>query len=80
MSKLKTQSLHKRESALANSKRQLEILSNGIFKSGELPTFKAKIAEIGHAPLKPNTSGLLSPGRWYKKNQDRIKLKPAGKH
>ena len=31
-----TKSLKKRESDLANSNRQLEILSNGIFKNGEL--------------------------------------------
>ena len=45
MTKLKTQSLHKRESDLANANRQLEILSNGIFKNGELTTFSNKIKE-----------------------------------
>jgi radical SAM/Cys-rich protein len=69
MTKLKTQSLQKRESALANSKRQLEILSNGIFKSGELPTFKSKIAEIGHAPLKPNKLEILQINVGYMCNQ-----------
>ncbi|MDX1278203.1 MAG: radical SAM protein, partial [Oceanihabitans sediminis] len=39
MTKLKTQSLHKRESKLAQANKQLEILSNGIFQNGELPTF-----------------------------------------
>ena len=39
-------SLKKRESELANSKRQLEILSNGIFKNGGLPKFANKIAEL----------------------------------
>jgi len=39
MTKIKTTSLQKRESDLANSNRQLEILSNGIFQSGELPTY-----------------------------------------
>ena len=47
-----TKSLHKRENALAQSKKQLEILSNGIFQNGELPTFKDKIAETGQFPLK----------------------------
>jgi len=37
MGKLKTQSLQKRDSDLANSNKQLEILSNGIFQNGELP-------------------------------------------
>ena len=35
-----TKSLKKQDSELANANRQLEILSNGIFQSGELPTFK----------------------------------------
>ena len=52
MIKLKTQSLHKKGSDLANSNRQLEILSNGIFQNGELPTFKAKILETSQFPLK----------------------------
>ena len=39
--------LHKRHSDLANSNRQLQILSNGIFLSGELPKFKDKISETG---------------------------------
>ncbi len=52
-------SLHKRESELANAHRQLEILGNGIFKNGELPTFKDKITEIGHFPLRPNKLEVL---------------------
>jgi len=40
-----TKSLHKRNDELANANRQLEILSNGIFQNGELPTFKSKISE-----------------------------------
>ena len=38
-----TQSLHKRESDLANSNRQLEILSNGIFQNGEYQNLKIKL-------------------------------------
>ena len=45
MTKFKTQSLHKRDSDLANANRQLEILSNGIFQNGELTTFSNKIKE-----------------------------------
>ena len=48
MPKLKTQSLHKQESELAVANKQLEILSNGIFKSGELATFKDKIFYGNH--------------------------------
>jgi hypothetical protein len=57
MTKLKLQSLHKRESKLAQTNRQLEILSNGIFKSGELPKFKDKIAKTGQFPLRPKKLG-----------------------
>ena len=45
MTKLKTQSLHKRESELAKANKQVEYLSNGIFADGELPTFAKKIKE-----------------------------------
>jgi len=40
-----TKSLKKRDNELANANRQLEILSNGIFQNGELPTFAQKIKE-----------------------------------
>ena len=41
-------SLLARNNDLANTQRQLEILSNGIFKDGELPTFAEKIKETNH--------------------------------
>jgi len=69
MTKLKLQSLHKRESELAQSNRQLEILSNGIFKSGELPKFKDKIAETGHFPLRPKKLEILQINLGYMCNQ-----------
>ncbi|NQX86199.1 MAG: arsenosugar biosynthesis radical SAM protein ArsS [Flavobacteriaceae bacterium] len=56
---MKMKSLKKRDSALANSKRQLEILSGGIFQNGELPTFKTKIAETNQFPLKPKPLEIL---------------------
>lgn len=65
----KTQSLHKRQSALANSERQLELLSNGIFKNGELPTFKAKIAETNQFPLKAKKLEILQINLGYMCNQ-----------
>ena len=38
---MQLKSLKKRENELANAKRQLEILSNGIFQDEELPTFRS---------------------------------------
>lgn len=69
MTKLKTQSLHKRESELAYAERQLQILSNGIFKNGELPKFKDKIAETGHFPLRPKKLEILQINLGYMCNQ-----------
>lgn len=69
MTKLKLQSLHKRESELAQTNRQLQILSNGIFKSGELPKFKDKIAETGHFPLRPKKLEILQINLGYMCNQ-----------
>ena len=69
MTKIKTQSLHKRDSALAQSKRQLEILSNGIFQNGELPTFSKKIAETNQFPLKAKKLEILQINVGYMCNQ-----------
>ncbi len=69
MIKTKIQSLHKRESELANSNRQLEILSNGIFQNGKLPTFKDKIAETNQFPLKPNKLEVFQINLGYMCNQ-----------
>lgn len=69
MPKLKTQSLHKQESELAVANKQLEILSNGIFKSGELPTFKNKISETGQFPLKAKKLEILQINVGYMCNQ-----------
>ena len=48
-----TKSLQARNNDLANTQRQLEILSNGIFADGELPTFAKKIKETNQFPLRP---------------------------
>ncbi len=69
MTKLKLQSLHKRESELANANRQLEILSSGIFNSGELAKFKDKIADSGHFPLRPKKLEILQINLGYMCNQ-----------
>ena len=62
-------SLKKRESELANAQRQLDILSNGIFADGELPTFKEKIAETNQFPLKARTLEILQINLGYMCNQ-----------
>jgi len=62
-------SLHKRQSDLAQSNRQLEILSNGIFKNGELTKFKDKIAETNQFPLKAKTLEILQINVGYMCNQ-----------
>jgi len=69
MIKLKLQSLHKRDSELAQSNRQLEILSNGIFKIGKLPKFRDKIAGDGHLTLRPKKLEILQINLGYMCNQ-----------
>ncbi|MEN8885362.1 MAG: arsenosugar biosynthesis radical SAM (seleno)protein ArsS [Winogradskyella sp.] len=64
-----TKSLKKQGSDLAQSNKQLEILSNGIFKNGELPTFKAKISETSQFPLKANKLEILHINVGYMCNQ-----------
>ncbi len=64
-----TQSLKKQNKELANSERQLEILSNGIFKENELPTFAAKIKETDQFPLRPDTLEVLQINLGYMCNQ-----------
>ncbi|MBC8755452.1 arsenosugar biosynthesis radical SAM protein ArsS [Kordia sp. YSTF-M3] len=64
-----TKSLQKRESELANSNRQLEILSNGIFQNGELSTFANKIKETNQFPLRPKKIEILQINLGYMCNQ-----------
>ncbi|GGD49692.1 arsenosugar biosynthesis radical SAM (seleno)protein ArsS [Muriicola marianensis] len=64
-----TKSLKARHKELANTQRQLEILSNGIFRDGDLPYFKDKIAEIGMFPLKPRKLEVLQINVGYMCNQ-----------
>lgn len=63
------QSLKKRENQLANTEKQLEILSNGIFQDGELPTFKQSIDRIGQFPLQPRKLEILQINLGYMCNQ-----------
>ncbi len=69
MSKLKQQSLHKRENQLANPNRQLEILNGGIFENGELPTFAKKITQTNQFPLRPKKLEILQINLGYMCNQ-----------
>ena len=62
-------SLHKRHNELANAKRQVEILSNGIFQNGDLPKFKDKISESSQYPLRPNKIEVLQINVGYMCNQ-----------
>src|SRR5690554_7848977 len=62
-------SLHKRQNELANSNKQLEYLSNGIFKTGELDTFNDKIAKTNQYPLRPNKLEILQINLGYMCNQ-----------
>ena len=61
-------SLKKRNNDLANTQRQIEILSNGIF-TDELPTFAAKIKETNQFPLKPKSLEILQINVGYMCNQ-----------
>lgn len=63
------QSLNRRESELANTKKQLDILSNGPFADGELPTFRQKISETKQFPLRPKTIEILQINVGYMCNQ-----------
>ncbi|MFT4781939.1 radical SAM/Cys-rich domain protein [Psychroserpens burtonensis] len=69
MTKLKTQSLQKKGSDLAQSNKQLDILSNGIFQNGELPTFKTKISETSQFPLTAKKLEILQINVGYMCNQ-----------
>jgi radical SAM/Cys-rich protein len=69
MTKIKTQSLQKKGSALAQSNKQLDILSSGIFRNGDLPTFKSKISETNQFPLKAKKLEILQINVGYMCNQ-----------
>lgn len=62
-------SLHARHHQLANQQRQVEILENGIFQSGRLPTFKTKIDSAGQFPLRPSAIEIFQVNIGYMCNQ-----------
>lgn len=62
-------SLHAKNNELSKSERQLEILSNGIFKTGDLPTFAEKLHSCNQFPLKPKKLEILQINLGYMCNQ-----------
>ena len=64
-----TKSLKAQQSELSNTQRQLEILSNGIFKNGQLPTFKQKLKEQALPPIQPKKLSILQINIGYMCNQ-----------
>nr|WP_255724758.1 arsenosugar biosynthesis radical SAM (seleno)protein ArsS [Tenacibaculum sp. Mcav3-52]BFF39579.1 arsenosugar biosynthesis radical SAM protein ArsS [Tenacibaculum mesophilum] len=62
-------SLKSRNNDLANTQRQLEIISNGIFADGELPTFAKKLKETNQFPLRPKKLEILQINLGYMCNQ-----------
>ncbi|CAM1359169.1 Radical SAM/Cys-rich domain-containing protein [Tenacibaculum sediminilitoris] len=62
-------SLKSRNNDLANTQRQLEILSNGIFVNGELPTFAKNLKETNQFPLRPKKLEILQINLGYMCNQ-----------
>ncbi|MEN8964885.1 MAG: arsenosugar biosynthesis radical SAM (seleno)protein ArsS [Polaribacter sp.] len=62
-------SLKARNNDIANTSRQLEILSKGIFADGELPTFAAKISTTNQFPLRPKKLEVLQINLGYMCNQ-----------
>ncbi|MDR5589194.1 arsenosugar biosynthesis radical SAM (seleno)protein ArsS [Christiangramia sp. SM2212] len=64
-----TKSLKARKDDLSSPQNQLKFLSNGIFKYGDLPRFREKIAETGKFPLKPKKLEILQLNLGYMCNQ-----------
>jgi radical SAM/Cys-rich protein len=62
-------SLHARNHQLANQQKQQEILENGIFAEGKLPTFKKKISNLGFNPFKPAKIEIFQVNVGYMCNQ-----------
>lgn len=66
---MKTQSLHKRGAPLSKAQKQLEYLSNGIFRNGELPTFRQKVADSNMLPVTSQKLEILQLNLGYMCNQ-----------
>ena len=64
-----TKSLKARQNAFSNTQRQLDILSNGLFQDGTLPTFKEKIKAHQLEEIRPKTLQILQINLGYMCNQ-----------
>ena len=64
-----TKSLKAQKSILASTQKQLNLLSGGIFASGELPTFSERIAVQGESSLRPRKLEILQMNIGYMCNQ-----------
>lgn len=64
-----TKSLKARQNALSNTQRQLDILSNGLFQDGTLPTFEEKIKAYQLDAIRPKTLEILQINLGYMCNQ-----------
>ncbi len=62
-------SLHARQHQLAQQERQVDFLSNGVFKNGKLTPFQEKIAPLGFRPLKPTKIEIFQVNVGYMCNQ-----------
>jgi radical SAM/Cys-rich protein len=62
-------SLQAKDSPLSQTEKQLEILSNGIFKDGSLPTFADKIKKTNQFPLRSKKIEILQINLGYMCNQ-----------
>lgn len=62
-------SLSARKNALADAKKQLVLLSGGIFADGTLPTFKEKVKRAALPPLRPGKPEIFQMNVGYMCNQ-----------
>jgi len=62
-------SLHARHHQLAQQERQVEWLSNGIFKENKLPTFQQKLEQSGQFPLRSGAIEIFQINIGYMCNQ-----------
>ncbi|UII22059.1 arsenosugar biosynthesis radical SAM (seleno)protein ArsS [Fulvivirga ligni] len=62
-------SLQATQHKLSDTREQLQVLSNGIFKDGTLPTFKNKLEPINEFPLKPGQIEIFQVNVGYMCNQ-----------
>lgn len=62
-------SLKQRQNTLSFPENQLKLLASGIFKNGELPTFKSKLEDTNQFPLKPSKLEVLQINVGYMCNQ-----------